>query len=147
MYYEDDHFHPGEKNELDNISVNNKNILLDIKKMDKGYNKIKRKLNKLWVDGKYYNTVYIEYYSSGDNGSRIRNAVTGFRMNEKVGSVGEDLFFKVKLINGHYKKGSGNLFYDSPEQYEKHQFCVLDANIKEMWYKKQIQAKQQQLNN
>jgi hypothetical protein len=135
MIYEDDHFHPLEKNAVDDVSVNNKDALYNIKKMDKGYHKINRKMNKVWVDGKYYKNITIELYSSGENGSRIRNAISGYRTNSKIGSSDEDSFFKVKLVNS---KCSGHLFYDSPEQYEKHQYCLLNSNIKEAWYKKQI---------
>lgn len=139
MIYEEDHFHP----ETDDVSMNNNDALYNIKKMDKGYHKINRKLGKTWIDGKYYKNISIECYVSGDTGNKIRNAVTGFRTGSKVGSIEEDLYFKVKLVNGDIKKGSGNFFYDSPEQYEKHHFCILHQNIKEQWYKKQIQTKLQ----
>lgn len=139
MIYEEDHFHP----DADDVSMNNNNAIYNIKKMDKGYYKINRKFGKTWIDGKYYKNISVELYVSGDTGNKIRNAVTGFRSSSKVGSIEEDLYFKAKLVNGDVRKGLGNLFYDSPEQYEKHQFCILDQSIKEQWYKKQIQTKLQ----
>lgn len=137
MIYEDDHFHPA----VDDSSINNKDTLANIKKLDKGYHKIQRKMNKVWVDGKYYKNISIEFYACGDNGARIRNAITGYRTNSKIGSSDEDSFFKVKLVNGDCKKGIGHLYYDTPEQYEKHQYCIINSKIKEAWYKKQINNK------
>ena len=136
MIYENDHFHPLEKNEIDDNSLNNKDTLNNIKKMDRGYNKISRNLNKVWVDGKFYKNINIEFYSSFENGY-IRNAITGLRSNGKVGSREENCYFKVKMTSNITKKGSGILFYDSPEQFEKHQYCILSTNIKENWFKNQ----------
>lgn len=145
MIYEEDHFHPLEKNENDELSINNKNVLNDIKKLDTGYHKITRKLNKVWIDGKYYKNINFECYTSSDTGNKIRNAVTGYRTAYKVGSIDEDMFFKVKLLNNSVKKGSGHLFYDSPEQFEKHQYSILNQHVKEQWYNKQIKTKTHQL--
>jgi hypothetical protein len=140
MYYEEDHFHPSERNEHDNNSLNfrDKDILNNLKSLDKGYNRVQRKLNQIWTDGKFYKNITFEFYTSSDIGCKIRNAVTGFRTNYKVGSTDEDLFFKVKIVDGNCKKGSGHLFYDSPEQYEKHQFCIVSTPTKELWHKKHM---------
>jgi hypothetical protein len=138
MYYEDDMFDPNNHN----FDIINNDALYDIKKMDKGYNKSKKSINKVWTDGKYYKNVFIETYSSGDVGTRIRNAATGQRYENKVGSVSEDLFFKVKDISGLLNKETNHLFYDTPEQYENHQYTILDTNIKEKWYQKNIVARQ-----
>jgi hypothetical protein len=139
MIYEHDHFHPLEKNEIED-TLNNNDALNNLKKMDKGYQKVSRKLNKVWVDGKYYKNITIEFYCSSENGY-IRNAITGYRSRVKVGSSEEDTYFKVKMASGECKKNSGVLFYDSPEQFEKHQLVILKLPIKEQWYNKQIQLK------
>ena len=75
---------------------------------------------------------------------RIINAVTGIpyfdeedRNKYKVGSVQEDELFKVKMLTGENKTGSMLLFYDNPEQYERHQFTTLSTTIKEKWSEKQ----------
>ena len=138
MYYEDDMFDPNNPN----FDIINNDSLYEIKKMDKGYNKTTLLVNKVWLDGKYYKNVSIETYTSGDIGSRIRNAVTGHRYEYKVGSSAEDYFFKVKNVSGTLSKGSNYLFYDSPEQYANHQYIILDQNIKEKWYKKNVQTRQ-----
>ena len=140
MIYENDHFHPLEKNEIEETSNNNNDILNNLKKMDRGYHKVTRKINQVWVDGKYYKNTPIEFYSSSENGY-IRNAITGYRSRVKVGTKDEDTFFKVKIASGECKKNSGMLFYDSPEQFEKHQFTILKLEVKEKWYNKQLKLK------
>ena len=61
----------------------------------------------------------VNVFSCGDTGSPIRNAVSGHYYGPKhiVGSTMEDLYFRVscQLGSGHKK-----LYFDSPEQYERH---------------------------
>ena len=58
-------------------------------------------------------------FSSGDIGSPIRNAITGqqYVNKHRVGSVFEDLYFRVSYSIGNERK---KLFFESPEQYERH---------------------------
>jgi len=142
MYYEDDIFNPNNvnyENDIDNKNIMN-NILFDIKQMDKGYHKTEQFFNKVWKDGKFYKNISVEMYTSGDVGTKIRNAVTGQRYDYKVGSRSEDLLFKVKNVSGKLAKDSRHLFYDNPEQYENHQYVTVSSNIKEKWYNKNIKA-------
>jgi hypothetical protein len=78
----------------------------------------------------------IAYFHTDTNpGSTIRNAVTGmYESGYKFGSANEDLFFKV----GQRSCGSGNhiLFYDSPEQYEKHFRTTIHDDMKKKWTEK-----------
>ena len=85
----------------------------------------------------------IEYYSSGDIGSCITSATSGIKYKEYiVGSKHEDLFFKVSISNGEFVgKGSLTLFYDSPEQFEKHQYIELSLDVKQKWYEKYMKYK------
>jgi hypothetical protein len=103
---------------------------------------IEKYQNKQWPDGKYSKKVNIELYTSGDSGSYIRNAVTGQKYKYKVGSKNEDLLFKTKVcIEGlHY---SNSLFYDSPEQFEKHFFVTVNGETKETWYSKNLDARRE----
>lgn len=79
-------------------------------------------------------TLNIEYYSSGPIGSTITHAVSGVKQRENiVGSIHEDLFFKIKLVN---RNEGVTLFYYSPEEYEKHQFTVISDSIKLKWHEK-----------
>lgn len=108
--------------------------LQTIKKTDNGYNKICRKVN----DKKEI----IPIYTSGGTGKPIRNALTGGyfynqvenkyynpelswdnRYNKSihtVGSVYEDLYFKVVLATGECNNSSSTLFYLSPNHYLYH---------------------------
>lgn len=93
----------------------------------------------------------IEYYETPRmNDSRIRNAITGLRYRDDhpkckyvVGSAQEDIFFKVLISTGEpeiysrdNKKTTVLLFYDSPEQYERHQKMTLSQPLKEKWQEK-----------
>jgi len=99
-----------------------------------------RRANKRWkekrIDG---------YYTVNIPGSPIRNAVLGsFEVDYlgttkfAVGSVWEDLFFKVTITT---VKGSPyTLFYDSPEQYERHMKSTLSEDVIKSWYEKHNSA-------
>lgn len=138
MHYEDDHYHPA-----NNESSYNKDALSELKQMDKGYHKVKRLGYKKALNGNVVRKmVNVEVYSSGDVGTYIRNAVTGLRYNHRVGTKEEDLLFKIKLATGELGQSAGSLFYDSPEQYEKHLFTTLSNETKERWFKKNLLARQ-----
>jgi hypothetical protein len=111
-------------------------------KLDKNYEKYKIPVNKTCSDGKFYKKVTVELYGSGDIGSSIRNAVTGVKYNFVVGSLDEDLFFRVSDCSGRNRRRNPLiLFYDSPEQYENHQFTSVSTKIKQQWYEKFSEAK------
>lgn len=76
--------------------------------------------------------------------ARIINAVTGIpyfdereEPNRKyvVGSRQEDDLFKVKMLAG-LGNHTALLFYESPDQYERHQMETLDEDIKKKWLEK-----------
>lgn len=99
---------------------------------------IKRK-----VAGKTRTTEY--YETKNIPNARIVNAITGFaylsedpKIKYIMGSKHEDSLFKVKLISGENKNASAVLFYDSPEQYERHHFLILGEPIKQKWHEKQL---------
>ena len=109
---------------------------------DKLYQKHYKYLNDTWTDGKYYKRVTITSYGSGQIGSRIRNAVTGQSYLYLVGSKDEDHMFKViDAVGRNGRKEPLFLFYDTPEQYENHQFIKLGQEVKEAWYKKNLAAR------
>jgi hypothetical protein len=128
MYYEDS-FHPNEDNDVTNYQ---KKELNNIKSIDPGYGYTFR--SKMLPSGKAKKT-RVDCYTSGDIGSIIRNAEDGNYYKYKVGSKEEDLLFKVRLSTSELKtkNGSNLLFYDSPEQYEKHLMHQIDDDIKEIW--------------
>jgi hypothetical protein len=113
---------------------------------DKGFNQVIRskKPRGKFLLGYYNTTMYPE--------TRIRNAVTGYRYRDDhpklkylVGSRQEDLFFKTCIANGETGNNPVFLFYDNPEQFEKHQKILLSQVIKEKWYKKNMECRLQNL--
>jgi len=131
MYYEDS-FHPNEDND---VTQKQKKELNSIKSFDRGYGYVYR--NKISSSNKVKKS-RVDCYASGDSGMSIRNAETGQYYKYKVGSQDEDLFFKIALATGELKttNGSNVLFYDSPEQYEKHLMIEVDQEIKDRWVEK-----------
>lgn len=109
---------------------------------DKGYHLVRRSKKPR---GKFQ----LEYYETSINPeTRIRNAVTGNRYRDDhpkikyvVGTKQEDLFFKVVIANGETGNNPVFLFYDNPEQFEKHQRIILSQPIKEKWSKKNLECR------
>ena len=103
---------------------------------------IQNHFNKKWTDDKFYKRVTIENYGSGSYGSLVRNAVTGTKYNIMVGSADEDLLFKVIEASGHNgRKEPLMLYYDSPEQYENHQFTTVSQEVKLKWSQRSLEAR------
>lgn len=100
----------------------------DYKSSDKGYLKLSRKINHKQVRIEAYKTSYTP-------DSKIRNACTGIFQNFKVGSNDEYMFYKVSLATGETGEGQGpgHLYYDNPEQYERHFQTTVRQEEKEKW--------------
>lgn len=84
-------------------------------------------------------------YNSGNTGSFICNAVTGYKTNFKVGSPEEDYFFSVIDSSGRYERNKNPVvfFFESPEQYERimkrhHPDFNLSQTAIQNWHKKQM---------
>ena len=115
-----------------------KKELAELNKQDKGYREVKRHPYP-YSFGKMKT---IGIFGSGDVGASIRDAVTGVRnYAHKVGSVSEDLYFKVRICTGEMGPDNPSLFFDSPEQYERHMFAKLDDEVKMRWHRKNLVAK------
>jgi hypothetical protein len=107
-----------------------------MKNQDKGYRKYIFHVN--------YKKHEIDAYSTSSNpGTKIRDAITGAKESRyKVGSADEDLFFKVRMGISHVgfandpDKTETTLFYDNPEQYERHMHTTVSQQIKEKWQEK-----------
>ena len=125
MYFEDK-FDPNAENDIQKKELNN------IKSYDKGYGYVYRK--KQLANGKIARS-RIDCYASGDSGTCIRNAETGEYYKELVGSVDEDLFFKLKMSDCEVKSknGSNTLFYISPDHCMRHLNCDIPQNIINKW--------------
>ena len=78
----------------------------------------------------------LEYYAGSVlPGTYIRNAVTGIReYNMKVGNWNtEAQFFKVRYLGNYSTNNPDILYYDSPEQFERHMHCTVKTPIKQKW--------------
>ena len=100
----------------------------DAKKVDKGFHKLKIRVGDKPVE--------IEVYSTSNTpGRMIRDAISGQKYNQyKVGSLSEHLFFKVRLA-GQKGLDCEPLYFDTPEQYERHMKCEVSQAVKDKWMK------------
>jgi hypothetical protein len=125
-----DNFHPVELNDYDNNEELEKRIDV-FKKTDRGYNKTWRLVPRNDILKK----TKIEFYTSGNIGSNIRDAESGHYNSTIIGSLDEDLYFKVCLATGECKsKNNSNvLFYTSPQQYMSHFNVDVNDDIINKW--------------
>lgn len=123
-----DNFHPTEANDYNE----NHKELEEFKKLDRGYNKIYRKVMK---DNGKIKKDKIELYSSGSQGSQIRDAETGERYPYIVGSKDEKYFFKVSMSTGECKSinGSTTFYFLSPSNYCFRLNTHLSKEVIEKW--------------
>ena len=146
MYYEDI-FDPAFNDESSvEFKLRQKEAASALKKLDKRYEKFSIPFNNIWTDGKYHKHITVENYGSGSHRTLIRNAVTGARYDILVGSIDEDILFKVIDASGRNgRREPLMLYYDSPEQYEKHHLTIVSTEVKQIWLNKSLKA-QQRLN-
>ena len=121
-----------EENELFQNKNKNKKVVEEVTNLDRGHNKVWRNVVK--QDGRE-KKVKVDVYSSGCVGSNIRDAESGQYYPDKVGTLNEDLYFKVTLATGECNSlnGSSTLFYMSPQHYMSHQSCVVRPEIISRW--------------
>lgn len=101
----------------------------------KGFYKVYHMINKKPVRIEFYETSYCP-------GSFIRNAVTGYIYKGlRVGKTDEDLLFKVNNATGETGKGPHFLYYDNPEQWERHFHTVCPVETKQLWLEKYMNEK------
>jgi len=124
-----DHYSDSETSASNEVSRKQRKMLEDIKKLDKGYNKINVMLNNKKKSIEFYSTSIFP-------GSKIRGAIGGsYYPGFKVGSRDEDLFFKIACSTGDCKN-SNICFFDTPEQFENHMHISIEQSVKERWYEK-----------
>lgn len=115
-----------------------RNAALDsYRAMDKGYYKIKR-----LIEGKMKT---VEFYSTPTTpGAVIRDAIHGgLFVQSKVGSAHEDLFYKVRMatVTPNVPGDTVTLFFDNPEQCERHLGLAIGQTEKELWKNKNHTAR------
>lgn len=112
-----------------------KEELQKMKKLDPGFFIINR--YKYSEKFKKMKPTKVELYrSSGIPDHKIRNAVTGFYEKLRVGRFESDLLFKVILATGETGNIPEQLYFDSPEQYEKHCNVIVSDSVKKAWKQK-----------
>ena len=103
----------------------------------------KRNLDKDFFQMKRQNNRKISGYGTLNvPGISIRNAVNGFFITDsknkrcRVGSLDENLFFSAKISMLGYEQEMRKLFYDNPEQCERHLRININDDIKKKWNEK-----------
>ena len=127
--------------ETDQLNNDDNNELTKLKMSDKNFYLIYRTAPFERRGIITYKKKQIGIYTSGDIGSRIRNAETGEYYTYTVGSKFENLFFSVRLstgeCNGKYKVPT--LFFTSPSHYESYLYGTVSEETREVWdYKRTI---------
>jgi replicative superfamily II helicase len=130
MYYDEEFYNEMDYEEMDDVSVN-KNTRKMAKAMEEAGDK---KCHIIQQKNKRNITVF----SSGAHGTSIRNAVSGAYTNDIVGSAAEDGYFRVSYPCGSERK---KLFFQSPEQYERHFGYNLEKDTKQRLEQKKRWAK------
>lgn len=102
-------------------------------KNDPDHHRVDLVVNRKNVAVEYFITKYTP-------GTLIRNAISGIRESKMyVGKKYEELYFKVALsLPGSGNDRYGCLFYNSPEEYERHFHTTVAQSIKEKWLNRNL---------
>lgn len=93
------------------------------------------------VRGKGKKKDVITFYETNNSNPYCMNAITNWEYSVKFGSRDEDKLFSVILATGETGQTPPILFYDSPEEYERHFNTRVSKETKQRWHKKQIAYK------
>lgn len=91
--------------------------------------------------------VRVEFFATNPTpNSFIRHAMNGTIQSSaegrtfRSGTKDEDLFFSTILATGEVSGSAPVLFYDNPEQYERHFFSEVPQQLKDRWVEKRNAA-------
>ena len=149
--YEEDRFNPAYNVDVNELDELDKKKFADrlFRSSDSNYARCRKDIMKEITKKngeviKVLKPVYYDLYGSGDVGFHIRHAITGFRTPHIIGSKDEDLYFVVSDSRGLTKTQQPLiLFFDSPEQYEKHCYTTVSDRVKHAWQQKNMIALQE----
>lgn len=149
--YEEDRFNPAYNVDVNELDELDKKKVADrlFRSSDSNYARCRKDIMKEITKKngeviKVLKPVYYDLYGSGDVGFHIRHAITGFRTPHIIGSKDEDLYFVVSDSRGLTKNQQPLiLFFDSPEQYEKHCYTTVSDRVKHAWQQKNMIALQE----
>ena len=150
MYEEDNLYEPAvDFLDVSDVSIDETSSMDTIERNQKKRNELFKRTD---VDFYSYKTVRLnedgdrtihrtQIYSSRF-GRKIRNAPSGVRENALVGTRDESSYFVVKDV-GLYTKTEYNqeprkLFYNTPEECERHLNVTISQPVKEAWHKQQL---------
>jgi|688.fasta_scaffold166924_2 hypothetical protein len=141
-----------ETRKVKDILIDNKNIhFLSRHKYDRDNEKQIHYKIKCYTSGQQGNVIknaqfgteYIYGYSERANqyvliGNNFKPTTTKKNIFHKVGSFDEDLYYKVVVCTGENKKAREPivLFYNTPEQFERHHGIRVSQEDKNNWYEK-----------
>lgn len=112
-------------------------LIKEMKLNDPGYYKFKQCVNGEKKTVEVYSTSMLR-------NALIRHAVSGSKYNHHSGSKYEDLYFSVMdvglISNKSNKDDPRKLYYNSPEEFERHQNVTVSENLKEDWRIRNIKA-------
>lgn len=112
---------------VSSLKGRSKKLIQDYKNLDKGYRSIIRYIDRKKVRIDLYVTSYVP-------GTLIRDAVSGLKYGGfRVGTFGEDYFFKVKIATGELGRDAGHLYFETPSQCEKYLRIQLSEKTKKKW--------------
>jgi hypothetical protein len=122
-------------NETEQLNNDDNNKLTNLRLSDKNFHIVYRTAPFERRGVTTYKKKQIGIYTSGDVGTRIRNADTGEYYNYTVGSKYENLFFSVRLSTGECdgKYKSATLFFTSPSHYESYLYGTVSEDTREDW--------------
>jgi hypothetical protein len=126
------------------IQPSKRNLLSQTTYEENGCHKIRRPIGPayrhLYDDGRRALThIVVQVYETNTTPHyKIRDAVSGvFWPKYKVGSYSEYLFFKVFWSVGENgRKDPLVLFFNTPEEYERHMLVEVSPEIKSQWYER-----------
>ena len=88
--------------------------------------------------GKRREKRFITFFETNYGNKYCMNAKTNQPYDAKYGSKDEDGLFSIILATGEFGQTPPILFYDSPEEYERHFGVNLSKETKQRWHKKQL---------
>jgi len=116
------------ENTIGTYRRNQRKNMDEYKMIDKGYRKLVLPFGPQKIEVEYYHT-------SSTPGTVIRDAITGARMPQhRVGTKAEELYFKTRVSLDKADHEGNILFFNSPEQYERHMYTTVSQELKEEWH-------------
>lgn len=119
---------------ITNVNIRNKRSMAKSVEKDKTYTLTKHNVK---FGNFFYKNVQLKFYLSSGLGNEIVHAQSGVGMHYRIGSLLENILFRIINTNVPYLNEPAYMYYNSPEEYETHAMITIDDNIKNAWRQKQ----------